>query len=289
MSKKLTQLKQEVLISKLTKNRVQFQEELDSRIEMGQKIFNKSITTIEALKEHESEFYVWSDYNLELLKRSFNIPNNEYHRDYQNAGSMIGAFGAKNEQEHLDNLKDKIKRKINELEKLNNKLSLIPCEDEDKTSAKLDNDTELSNDIFIVHGQDNRVKEEVARTISKLGLNPIILHEQSNLGKTIIEKFEKYSNVRFAIILMTGDDEGKSIKDPNLKLRARQNVILELGYFMGKLGRDKICPLYSEGVDLPSDLYGIVYVPIDASGKWRFSLVKEMQSSGINVDANKLL
>ncbi|MCD6153547.1 MAG: nucleotide-binding protein, partial [Syntrophobacterales bacterium] len=109
--------------------------------------------------------------------------------------------------------------------------------------------------IFVVHGRNNEIKEAVARFLEKIGLSPIILHEQPNSGRTIIEKFEQYSNdISYAVVLLTSDDIG-GIKDKNPKLqpRARQNVILELGYFMGRLGRSRVCALYDKGVELPSD------------------------------------
>ena len=95
---------------------------------------------------------------------------------------------------------------------------------------------------------------------------PKILHEQANEGKRIIEKFEKHSAVGFAIVLLTSDDEGKAKASDNLNIRARQNVILELGFFMGKLGRSRVLPLYIEGVELPSDIQGLMYTLIDDGG-----------------------
>jgi predicted nucleotide-binding protein len=110
--------------------------------------------------------------------------------------------------------------------------------------------------IFIVHGHDKVSKLELARILEDLGLKPIILHEQANGGKTLIEKFEKnVENIGYAFILLTPDDFCNEDK----KYRARQNVILELGYFIGKLGRDRVCYIYKEGVELPSDIHGVVY------------------------------
>ena len=149
-------------------------------------------------------------------------------------------------------------------------------------------ETTIGNDIFIVHGRNHGIKETVARFIHKLELNPIILHEQPNLGRTLIEKFTDYSNVGFAIVILTGDDLGKAIDESDLQNRARQNVIFELGYFIGKLGRAKVCALYEEGVELPSDYEGIVYIPLDSAEKWRFELVKELKASGYGIDANKI-
>ena len=104
-----------------------------------------------------------------------------------------------------------------------------------------------SRKVFIVHGHDNEAKERVARFLEKLGLEPIILHEKASSGRTIIEKFETYSgDIAFAVVLLTPDDVGcAALSRENQKPRARQNVILELGYFLGRLGRVRICALYN--------------------------------------------
>lgn len=149
-----------------------------------------------------------------------------------------------------------------------------------------------SRKIFIVHGHDEEMKQTVARTVEKLDLKPIILHEQANGGKTIIEKFETNSNdLSFAIILLSPDDKGCTANSfPRAaKFRARQNVILELGYFIGKLGRDRVFVLNknSSNFELPSDIFGVLYTPYDIN--WKFELVKELKACGYDVDANKLL
>ena len=134
-----------------------------------------------------------------------------------------------------------------------------------KVSLKSSNATKsnTSDKVFIVHGRDNEVKETVARFIEKLNLNPIILHEQPNGGKTIIEKFEDYSDVGFAIILMTPDDKGCLVgKEDAIKERARQNVIFEHGYFIGKLGRERVVALVKGDLELPSDISGVLYLGI---------------------------
>ncbi len=119
-------------------------------------------------------------------------------------------------------------------------------------------------------------------------LIPIILHEQPNAGLTIIEKFENYSDTVFAVILLTPDDT--CIDDGSKKriLRARQNVIFELGYFIGKLGRQRVCALYKEGVEIPSDFQGVLYIPLDSKGAWKFELSKEIKQAGIDVDLNRI-
>lgn len=144
-------------------------------------------------------------------------------------------------------------------------------------------------DVFIVHGHNEELKEKVARTIEKLKLRPVILHEQSNEGKTIIEKIEKHSNVNFAVVLLTYDDYGNVKSENKQNKRARQNVILELGYFIAKIGRENVMPLYEKGVELPSDIAGVLYTLIDDTENWKFRLVKELKSAGFTVDANDII
>jgi len=162
------------------------------------------------------------------------------------------------------------------------------------TDTKLKNDRgKFSNKIFIVHGHDEEMKQAVARTVEKIGLKPIILHEQPNKGRTIIEKFEDYSDLNFAIILLSPDDIAYPKNKPpaDKEFRARQNVIFELGFFVGKLGREHVFTLYREehNFEFPSDYSGICYTPYDSKGQWRFNLIRELNSCGYNVDANKLI
>jgi predicted nucleotide-binding protein len=155
--------------------------------------------------------------------------------------------------------------------------------------------------VFVVHGHAEKLKTQVARFLEKLELQPIILHEQPDRGQTIIEKFEKHSDVSFAVVLLTPDDEGRSGKSaephwsdsfivikPPIMPRARQNVIFEFGYFIGKLGRANVCGLYCEGVELPSDYSGVLYTKVDDDGTWQFKLMKELKAAGFVVDANRL-
>lgn len=150
--------------------------------------------------------------------------------------------------------------------------------------------TEPGTSVFIVHGRDEGKKEAVARFVGMLGLRPIILHEQANLGRTLIEKFEAHADVSFAVVILTGDDTGSSNDRPgDTRARGRQNVVFELGYFVGRLGRKKVCTLYEEGVEIPSDFDGIVYVPLDAAGAWRTLLARELKAAGFAVDMNRAL
>ncbi|MED4018040.1 TIR domain-containing protein [Sutcliffiella cohnii] len=142
--------------------------------------------------------------------------------------------------------------------------------------------------VFIVHGHDNGAKQEVARFVERLGLEAIILHEQVNRGKTIIEKIEEYSNVGFAIVLYTPCDEGKVKGTTDLKDRARQNVVFEHGYLIGKLGRERVSALVKGDIEKPNDISGVVYIDMDESEGWKVPLFREMRSVGYDIDMNKI-
>lgn len=147
----------------------------------------------------------------------------------------------------------------------------------------------LSRRVFVVHGHDGEARELVARFLKSMDFEPIILHEQPNQGGTVIEKFETHSDVGFAVVLLTPDDVGRSVKEEKLNPRARQNVVLELGYFIGRLGRTKVCALKRGDVELPSDYVGIVWENMDAGGGWKLALARELKAAGHAVDLNKAL
>ena len=165
-----------------------------------------------------------------------------------------------------------------------------------------------SKNVFIVHGRDHKPIKELKAMLRKFGLNPIVLHEQPSGSRTIVEKLEKYSDVGYAFIVLTPDDIGcdygkyvfglfpyekgklklhktslsvmKKL-DERLKRRARQNVVLEFGYFIGLLGRDRVCCLYRGNIELPSDMHGIVYISFEESvAEVRGKIIKELKAAG---------
>lgn len=160
--------------------------------------------------------------------------------------------------------------------------SLVSAAKSPKTAA-------VGNRVFIVHGHNDASLQLCARFLEKLDVPFTILREQPNHGRTIIEKFVDYSDAAFAIVLFTGDDRGGPIDATygEQRLRARQNVVLELGFFLGRLGRDRVCVLYEPGVEIPSDYSGVLFVEIDARQGWRLELTREMKAAGLQVDLNK--
>lgn len=146
-----------------------------------------------------------------------------------------------------------------------------------------------SNNVFIVHGHDGEARESVARFLGNIGLTPIILHEQANRGRTVIEKVEAHSDVGFAVVLLTPDDEGRVNGAIELEPRARQNVLLELGYFIGRLGRENVCALKRGTLEIPSDFAGVVWETMDTGGGWKQALGRELSAAGYEIDWNKVM
>lgn len=163
-----------------------------------------------------------------------------------------------------------------------------------KNEPILTSSNQQSNSVFIVHGHDDAMKLTVKEFLVKLKLNPIILHEQIDQGETIIEKIERESkNVSYAVILLSSDDVGKAVTEEVYHPRARQNVILELGYFTGKLGRNRTFNLLqkpTEGeLEQPNDFSGVIYHQYDSSGGWKLKLGQSLQAAGFKIDLNLLL
>lgn len=163
---------------------------------------------------------------------------------------------------------------------------------EGKTKKEIPHNTKVDNKkVFIVHGHDEAAINVVARALEHDSFEPVILREQPDNGKTIIEKIEENSDVGYAVVLYTPCDEGRDAlkKDEPLKKRARQNVVFEHGYLMGHLGRSKVAALVKGNVETPGDISGVVYIQLDDAGAWKLQLVKNMNAAGLNANANNWL
>ncbi|WP_054009656.1 TIR domain-containing protein [Arthrobacter sp. ERGS1:01] len=144
--------------------------------------------------------------------------------------------------------------------------------------------------IFIVHGHDDGKKHELARFLTALtGSEPVILHEQPNKGALLMEKLEtSAAGTGFAVVLLTADDLGRAKTEEDLNGRGRQNVVFEMGFFMGALGRSHVAVLMDEGVEVPGDVTGLVYTSLDAAGAWKHTLAREIEHANIHVDWSAL-
>jgi predicted nucleotide-binding protein len=237
---------------------------------------------------NDNDYSTWSMLARNYLEKAFgqNSPN---VTDVTSVGSFIAvpmhAGDSWWEQRRAQNLETK-------LNKLNGLAELLETEIELRSEHIVSTVQAVSGyRIFLVHGHDERALHETARFLEKLEQKVVVLREQPNQGRTIVEKFEEYSDVGFAVVLLTGDDLGgpKSTSADKFRDRARQNVVFELGYFNGRLGRNRVCALYSKGVEIPSDYAGVLYIELDENGAWRLQLAKELRAAGFAIDMNDAL
>lgn len=174
---------------------------------------------------------------------------------------------------------------------LSQKMTTFLATSSSKIISKEETHVMKSNKVFIVHGHDDTAKVEMARTLERAGLEAVILHEQADAGMTIIEKIEKYTDVAFAVVLYTECDKGRA-KEQDVneeKYRARQNVVFEHGYLIGKLGRTQVSAFVKGNVETPGDISGVVYTNMDSAGAWKQTLARNMIAAGMNIDVGKMV
>ena len=242
-------------------------------------------------RKYIDEFRKWSAYNVELLKHAFGSPDNEYIKRYESAGRTTYVFTRISDFVKI--YQREITGKIGYLESLVERMPLLP-EIMEKQSVMETTHRRDSHRIFIVHGHDSYLRTQVENFVRQLDYEPIVLFKRPSMGGTIIEKIEREAgDVAFAIVLYTacdlGNDKERVHDITDLNSRARQNVVFEHGYMCALLGRSRVCAVVEEGVEIPGDLSGVVYVPYDDKGKWRFDVVREMRAVGLDADANNLV
>jgi predicted nucleotide-binding protein len=257
---------------------------------VGEELVKRTIQSQEAAQRYDADYRKWTDYNEEMLRRLFTT--DAIHKEYR-FGVSVGTlsmgpdiYGMGYQSIKID--REKVSGRITKLESILARLELYP---EPSTPAPVATNVAFPRDcskVFVVHGHDEGAREAVARFLERLGIQPIILHEQANQGRTVIEKVEVHSEVGFAVVLLTPDDVGGA-KDGTLSPRARQNVVLELGYFVGRLGRKHVCALKRGEVEIPSDFAGVVYEIFDDSGGWRQRLAAELEAADFRIDWNKVM
>jgi predicted nucleotide-binding protein len=263
---------------------------IEERVERGGELKDRPIAIERQLEEVRQEYWTWNEYNEEMLRRIFTSPKiaEEYSRRASISAFVVGA--ERNLYEDVEELHGDIDQKLRRLASIKGRLELIPLAPSNQIPASTQSSiaAPTSGKVFVVHGHDEGVREAVARFISSLGLTPIILHEQAGQSKTVIEKLEHHGDVAYAIVLLTPDDVGGTNRE-DLRPRARQNVVLELGYFMGRLRRERVCAIHRGDIELPSDYMGVVYIPYDRGGGWRLHLAKELREAGFSIDMNKAI
>lgn len=249
---------------------------LKDRVIKGRKLFDAYMDFEGTQKENDKEYKKWNDYNEEFLKRIFT--NEDYYNDYVWSGV---------DNEYIFEI---MEEKLHYIELLIEKLDLIPfneniCATFVSPASKVMNNKK----VFIVHGRDELAKTSLEVLLNEMGLESIVLHRQADEGQTIIEKFEKYSDVGYAFILLTPDEiayftHEDSLPDDERKKekRARPNVIFEFGYFVGRLGRNKVCCVYTGDVSLPSDVSAMIYKKyISSVEEVAYSITKDLKAVGI--------
>lgn len=289
--------------TELILQRAEAAKRLDVQIQQGRQLAESPTRTDDLGTKtiRQDDALKWHDYNIELLGRLFTT--DDIRDYYASAGfgpvRMFNRYPDKSSEfaARTRDLVKTVQNRVTALESLAGRLELIP---ERAELAAHDSATPESKDagtvpVFIVHGHDHLMKERVARLLSDIPhIRPIILHEQPNQGRTIIEKFEHSAHQSgFAVVLFSADDycapRAEAPATSALKSRPRQNVVFELGFFAGSLGRSKVAVLYREGVEILSDYQGVAYIPFDDGDSWKIALAKELRAAGIECDLNKLL
>jgi predicted nucleotide-binding protein len=236
------------------------------------------------------EHAAWKAKVNEVIKSALGN-DSEMLREFSNIRYHIGIYsGAPGEAE--ENAKFFASRVDRAVALLDAAIYLLELQAEPEGQQAVANRAVPTGPIFVVHGHDDAHKYELMRLLDRTAIesDSIVLHEKASSGATILEKLERHAQTAScAVVLLTGDDEGRLRgDDAPLRPRGRQNVILELGMFIGLLGRSHVVVLKDPDVEEPSDLYGLVYIPLDSARAWRYELLKELAAIGIKVDANRI-
>lgn len=271
---------------KLTKPHDEVEGLLRVQLERGHEIRDRPISSWEALKEARAARSTWVDYVEELLASVFTTSRiaDEFSGRGQLAFGAIG--GQPNLGEDTEDFRSGVASYVRRLESIIERLPLFDGPGSPTAGpVRPETQAELNRRVFVVHGHSREPVEAVARLLSDQGLEAVILDEQPNRGRTIIEKFEGHADVGYAVVIMSADDHGGEAGKATVP-RARQNVILELGFFIGTLGRRRVAALVEESVERPSDIDGVLYIALDPGRAWRFQLGKELRDAGLPVDLN---
>jgi predicted nucleotide-binding protein len=233
------------------------------------------------LEEVKNQVLRWCDDNRTWLDRNLGGEVAELYRNAhtQEAPKTIGRL--------LPFLSETVESEIAILQSIHDRLAIWVPKAVPKPAAP--GQPNPGDPIFIVHGSDTLRAERVARLVTNAtGHDTIILREQPSLGQTLIEKFEQHATTAcYAVVILTPDDEGGRQGQNTRNPRGRQNVIFEMGYFYGILGRSRVSVLLYQGVEKPSDVDGVAYIDFDDHGAWKMELLRELQHAQIRVDMSR--
>lgn len=285
----------------LIKSKKQIDEDLSEQINKLNHITESAyFNYLSGRSEYEEEEKRWIKYTTLLLQKCFS--DHSFANEFSaNPIPLVMTTGQVSDIENYEKLKVRVKKRVSILKSIKERICLLdemPAElplkapDVNSVTTKKESRSKksalMNSKVFIVHGHDDALKESVARFLDKLGLIPIILHEQASQSRTIIEKIEVNSDVGFGICLYTECDVG-AVKSSSetLNSRARQNVVFEHGFLIGKLGREKVAALVKGEVEKPNDISGVVYISAN-DRTWESDLGKELKQAGYDIDFNKL-
>jgi predicted nucleotide-binding protein len=277
----------------LTRLRADVAPQLQDRIKLGKEIQESSRLTVGSIPKRDLPTYKrdaikWSEFNVTLLETVFT--NNTVASEYKRAafGMSINAGDTGTAKLFAEGVDQQIQKLESVLERLDlyAELPAVLVEARERIPIEY-----RDQKVFIVHGHDEAALQVIARFLETIGLQAIVLREQPDQGRTTIEKFEACAReVGFAVALLTPDDLGGSAAALEQAARARQNVIFELGYFVGRLGRGRACVVRKGELEIPSDLFGVVYTTLDHPAEgWKIRLARELRAAGFEFDPARVL
>jgi predicted nucleotide-binding protein len=247
----------------------------------------------QAVQADTPEHATWCS-NVEFVIASSLGQESTVLKKFNNVSYHIGIWtGAPGEAERdAEYFKDAVGSAVAQIEAAIFQLTMLTNSDNTPIDRGRGHDHEMDGGptVFLVHGHDGEAKHHAARVLQQLtGGDPVILHEQPSGGRTVIEKLDTYANPAIAaVILLTADDQGGVTGSKTMRPRARQNVVFELGFFIGRLGRGNVVALTKGGVEIPSDISGVVYIDMDKAN-WTIELGKELAHiPGLEVDIRNL-
>lgn len=274
-------------------------EKLLKRITRGNELVSISISNEIEFESVRDEFYRWDAFNKELLSGIFTTDRHlKNYEGWLNDDFALTSLSLRSVSisQKIKTLHNKMYQKLHSLDLIVEKLdiALIQQKQNDlnvplNTKSSTDKAT---NKVFVVHGHNESAKNNLDIFLRENGLEPIVLHRQADEGLTIIEKFEKHSEVGYAFILLTPDEiaylkaeDSKPDDERKKEYRARPNVIFEFGYFIGKLGRSRVCCLHTGNVSLPSDVNGMIYKSFNNNNieEAAYSILKDLRAAGYKV------